>query len=260
MGKCCWGLSGDRCVLHPYPQLVPQLSPSHLGQWDRMCLSPMSPSTPLSNWSQDRYHPGLLHRRIKQRGRTLIYESRVGLAPVPEVRRPRRELLYSLYTHPTHVRGQYPLKQSYHPTIRKKSTKFACPIWRRLEAFSCIPSSLPISPLNQLPACCCGNQAVLLHPAKAVRLLSLGEWSSKLKMESRPRLMLTLTLWPPLCQSTLNLRFGIEMYGLNTSVALVGDWDIGDHSGNSETEYQEGSFLVGVTGLGSSKTLCFSYI
>lgn len=56
------------------------------------------------------------------------------------------------------------------------------------------------------------------------------------------------------------LEIGIEMYGLNTSVALVGDWDIGDHSGNSETEYQKGSLLVGVTGLGSSKTLCFSYI
>lgn len=79
-------------------------------------------------------------------------------------------------------------------------------------------------------------------------------------MESGSRLMLTLTLWPPLCHSTLNLRFGVKIYGLNTSVALVGDWDIGDHNGNSETEYQEGSLLFGVPGLGSSKTLCFSYV
>lgn len=122
----------DTCRWEPGTELVLCGKVLLGSQWRQVCSAPTSaagtPAEPqpprtvgqnvsvsnvltntLSNRSQDRYYPGLLHKRLKQQGRrTLIYESRVGLAPVPKVRMPRRKLLYSPYTHPTHVRANVP--------------------------------------------------------------------------------------------------------------------------------------------------------
>lgn len=95
---------------------------------------------------------------------------------------PTRELFWGPYIHPIKHKGSVPPKKSLNPTTSKKENmKSMCLIWGRLEVFSCILSSLSTSTSNQLPACCCGNQAILLHPAKAAWFSSLGEWSCNCK-------------------------------------------------------------------------------